>query len=162
MVDDTPWLDDVEMRAWRNLLTVYKRILVQLDADLQKAQLLSLADYAVLVTLSEAPDRRLRMVELADRILVTPSGLTRRVDALVRHGLVSRQPCPDDRRGTFAVLTGAGLERLRQAAPHHVVQVRRRFFDHLDRRQVAALDSTMEVVRAALDRLPSSTATDAG
>jgi len=156
MADDVPWLDDVEMRAWRGLLTVHSRVLAHLDADLQAAQLLSLADYAVLVTLSEASDYRLRMVELADRILITPSGLTRRVDILVRQGLVARKPCPDDRRGTFAVLTGAGLERLRQAAPHHVAQVRRHFFDHLDRRQVIALDEALQRVRSVLDAEDSS------
>jgi len=151
MPDGVHWLDDLEMRAWRGLLTVHSRMLAQLDLELQATQMLSLADYAVLVTLSEASDHRLRMSDLADRILVSPSGLTRRVDALVRQGMVRREPCPDDRRGTFAVLTESGLHRLEDAAPYHVAQVRQHFFDQLDRQQLKELADTLEMIQRPLD-----------
>jgi DNA-binding MarR family transcriptional regulator len=86
----------------------------------------------VLVTLASAPERRLRMAELADAVLLTRSGLTRRVDRLERAGLVERVRCPGDGRGFNAVLTDAGLARLAQVAPTHLNGVRRRFADRLD------------------------------
>jgi DNA-binding MarR family transcriptional regulator len=86
----------------------------------------------VLVTLASAPERRLRMAELADAILLTRSGLTRLVDRLERAGLVERVRCPGDGRGLNAVLTDAGLARLAEVAPTHLDGVRRRFADRLD------------------------------
>jgi len=127
------------MSAWRSLLSAHARLISLLDAELQASQGMSVSDYGVLVNLSEAEDGRMRMSDLAERLLLSPSGLTRRLDGLVKAGLVSRARCPTDRRGALAVLTKAGWKRLEQAAPDHVAQVRRHFVDKLNRRQLQAL-----------------------
>ena len=88
----------------------------------------------------------MRMSELAERLLLSPSGLTRRLDGLVSAGLVERQRCPTDRRGAFAVLTPAGRKRLEQAAPDHVDQVRRHFVSRLSRKQLDVLADALEEV----------------
>jgi DNA-binding MarR family transcriptional regulator len=147
----TPWLDDVEMHAWRSLLRAHARLLARLDADLQASQGMSVTDYEVLVQLSEEEDGRMRMSELADRLLLSPSGLTRRLDGLVTSGLVERHRCPTDRRGAFAVLTPAGQERLKTAAPDHVDQVRRHFIDRLTRKQLESLADALDKV--TLDKI---------
>ena len=144
----TPWLDDVEMRAWRSLLRAHSRLLSRLDAELQSSQGMSAADYGVLVQLSEQEGGRMRMSELAELLLLSPSGLTRRLDGLVSAGLVERHRCPTDRRGAYAVLTPAGRARLEAAAPDHVQQVRRHFVDRLSRRQLAALADALDKVSA--------------
>jgi DNA-binding MarR family transcriptional regulator len=140
------WLDDLEMQAWRSLLSAHSRLMSRLDAELQASQGMSISDYGVLVQLSEAEHGRMRMSELADRLLLSPSGLTRRLDGLVRTGLVDRARCPTDRRGAFAVLTDAGRAQLEQAAPDHVEQVRRHFVDRLSRRQLEALVDALDKV----------------
>ena len=133
------WLDDVEARAWRALVVASTRLKAVLDAELMAAHGLSFGDYEVLVVLSETPARRLRMSELAELLALSPSGLTRRLDRLTRDGLVEREQCPFDKRGSYAVLTGDGLARLEAAAPLHVEGVRRHFVDLLDRRQLDVL-----------------------
>jgi DNA-binding MarR family transcriptional regulator len=110
-----------------------------LDAELQGAHGVSLAEYEVLVALSEAADRRLRMSDLATVLHLSPSGLTRRLDALARRGWVRRERCPSDRRGTFAVLTDDGYAQLVNAAPTHVRGVREHLIDRLSPRQLANL-----------------------
>ncbi len=140
------WLDDLEMQAWRSLLSAHSRLMGRLDAELQASQGMSVSDYGVLVQLSEEGSGRMRMSELADRLLLSPSGLTRRLDGLVRAGLVERLRCPTDRRGAYAVLTEAGRARLEQAAPDHVDQVRRNFVDRLTRRQLEALVDALSKV----------------
>lgn len=140
------WLDDVEMRAWQALLSAHWRLMSRLDSELQASQAMSLADYAVLVELSQAESGRMRMSELAERLLLSPSGLTRRLDGLVRNGLVDRARCPTDRRGALAVLTPAGRKRLQCAAPDHVQQVRRLFIDRLSRAQLCALAEALDAV----------------
>jgi DNA-binding MarR family transcriptional regulator len=144
----TPWLDDVEMHAWRSLLRAHARLLARLDAELQASQGMSVTDYGVLVQLSEEEDGRIRMSELADRLLLSPSGLTRRLDGLVAAGLVERHRCPTDRRGAFAALTPAGRARLEAAAPDHVVQVRTHFVDRLSRKQLEILADALDKVSA--------------
>ena len=112
-------LSPAELTAWRTFLRAHAMLVRRLEAELVAEHDLPLASYDVLVQLSEATDRRLRMTELADRVLLSRSGLTRLVDRLVRDGLVERQACPDDARGMLAVLTPAGLDRLREAWPTH-------------------------------------------
>ena len=109
-----------EQAAWRAFLRAHATLVRRLEGELVAEHDLPLPSYDVLVQLSEAPDRRLRMTELAERVLLSRSGLTRLVDRLVRDGLVERQACPDDARGTLAVLTHSGLERLRTAWPTHL------------------------------------------
>lgn len=153
----TRWLDDTEMRAWLALLQVHGVLFDQLDRELQRDHDLSAAEYEVLVNLERSDGHRLRMSELADQALVTRSRLTHTVDRLEREGLVRREACPTDRRGSFAVLTRAGYKRLAQAAPSHLAGVRQRVFDRLDAEQVAALADALEVVAAGL-REPSAPA----
>lgn len=113
-------LSTSEQTAWRTFLRAHATLVRRLEAELVAEHELPLASYDVLVQLSESPSRSLRMTELAERVLLSRSGLTRLVDRLVRDGLVERQACPQDARGTLAVLTPAGLERLRAAWPTHL------------------------------------------
>lgn len=145
-MDEVPWLDDVESRAWRALLGAHRKLLQRLDAELQATQQLSVSDYGVLVELSEAEGGQMRMSDLAERMLLSPSGLTRRLDSMVESGLVERVRCQNDRRGAYAVLTPAGRARLEAAAPDHVEQVRRHFVERLSRQQLEALGEALEAV----------------
>jgi DNA-binding MarR family transcriptional regulator len=125
------WLTEPEMLAWRRLVGSTTALLAVLDNELQTEHGLSLGDYEVLAHLSEAQGRAIRMSELADRLHLSPSGITRRVDGLVRNGLVERQRCPSDRRGANAVLTPLGAKTLKAAAPTHLRGVREYFVDRL-------------------------------
>jgi DNA-binding MarR family transcriptional regulator len=109
-----------ELGAWRAFLRAHSQISRELEAELVAEHDLPLASYDVLLQLAESDGRRLRMTELADRVLLSRSGLTRLVDRLERDGLVEREACLSDARGTLAVLTQAGLTRLRSAAPTHL------------------------------------------
>jgi DNA-binding MarR family transcriptional regulator len=145
-VPDGPWLTEPEQKAWRALVGATSALMATLDAELQSAHGMSLADYEVLVALSEAPDRRLRMSDLAAVLHLSPSGLTRRLDALTRRGWVRREQCPSDRRGTFAVLVDGGFEALRAAAPTHVHGVREHFVDLLSPRQLSNLAGALGAI----------------
>src|SRR5262245_43279788 len=118
--------------------------MAELENELEAAHGLSLGEYAVLVELSEVPEQRLRMSELAGHLHLSPSGLTRRLDLLVREGLVARETCPSDRRAVYAVLTPVGLERLETAAPDHVAGVRRHLIDRLGEEQLVQLAEALE------------------
>jgi DNA-binding MarR family transcriptional regulator len=132
-------LTEEQLIAWRSFLQAHAVLVRRLEADLLAEHQLPLASYDVLVQLVEAPDRRLRMTELAQRVLISRSGLTRLVDRLGREGLVRREACDDDARGLFAVLTDAGFQRLRRASPTHLRGVASYAIDRLDDAQVAAL-----------------------
>jgi DNA-binding MarR family transcriptional regulator len=144
----TTWLDTEEMRAWRGFLSVFADVHAALDAELLAEHGLSEGDYGVLVRLSEASDHCVRMCDLAAFMHLSPSGITRRLDGLVRDGLVERVAGAEDRRVTFARITPAGMRRLEAAAPDHVDSVRRQLLDHLSRTQIrqlgAAFDAVME------------------
>ena len=133
------WLDAEEQQAWRAWL--YSSLLLQdrLDRELTHRTGISHAYYEILVQLSEAPDRMLRMSELADRCLSSRSRLSHAVSRLEERGWVRRQVCPDDGRGQLAVLTDEGFQALEAAAPVHVEGVRSHLFDQLSPDQVAAL-----------------------
>ncbi|HET9141732.1 MarR family winged helix-turn-helix transcriptional regulator [Actinophytocola sp.] len=128
-----------QLRAWRSFLTAHNRVLRNLEAELVAEQRLSLVSYDVLVQLAEAPGRRLRMAELADRVLLSRSGVTRLVDRLERAGLVARQRVVADGRGVIAELTDSGLERLRNASRTHLAGIARHFVAHFDDDALAAL-----------------------
>jgi DNA-binding MarR family transcriptional regulator len=132
-------LTDGQLTAWRNFLQAHAVLVRRLEADLLAEHQLPLASYDVLVQLVEAPERRLRMTELAQRVLISRSGLTRLVDRLEREGLVRREACDDDARGLFAVLTEVGFQRLRRASPTHLRGVASYAIDRLDDGQVEAL-----------------------
>lgn len=146
-----------EQAAWRMLLTVNARLLARLDAELQAAHDISLQDYEVLVHLSEAEDASLRMAELAEQLAVSPSGLTRRLDGLVRDGLVERHTCKYDRRGMVAMLSPAGWMVLQAALPTHVAGVRRYVFETLDRKQVKQMTTGLQAIRNALTKTDRQT-----
>jgi DNA-binding MarR family transcriptional regulator len=113
-------LDQVELSTWRTFLRAHAQVTRRLEHDLLAEHDLPLASYDVLVQLSEAPGDSLRMTQLAERVLISRSGLTRLVDRLVRDGLVERQACPSDARGTLAALTPAGRTKLAAAWPTHL------------------------------------------
>ncbi len=109
-----------ELRVWRTFLVAHAQVTRRLEADLVAEHALPLASYDVLVQLVEAPGHRLRMTELADRVLISRSGLTRLVDRLSKDGLVRREACESDARGLYAVLTPSGYDRLRTASRTHL------------------------------------------
>jgi DNA-binding MarR family transcriptional regulator len=136
-------LTTAENGAWRTFLRAHATVTRRLEAELVAEHELPLASYDVLVQLSEAPSRALRMTELAERVLLSRSGLTRLVDRLERDGLVSRQACPNDARGTLAVLTDAGLERLRKAWPTHLRGVSEHVTSKLSPSELATLEQLL-------------------
>ena len=147
----THWLSEPEMRAWRAFVSEATGLLAVLDNELQAAHGLSRGDYEVLAHLSEAPGTTLRMHDLAGRLHLSPSGITRRIDGLVRAGWVERQQCPTDRRGSNAVLTPAGAEKLRAVAPTHVAGVRAHFIDRLSEQELTNLESALSAVHVDSD-----------
>jgi DNA-binding MarR family transcriptional regulator len=124
-------LTAAELGAWRGFLRVHTALVKQLDAELEAAHGLPLSSYEVLINLQAAEGRRLRMADLAERTLLSRSGMTRLVDRLERQGLLERDTCASDARGCFAVLTDAGEELLSRARPTHLEGVRARFLAHL-------------------------------
>src|SRR5581483_6651578 len=132
-------LSRTELDVWRSFLRAHARIIRALESELLADQQLSLASYDVLVQLAEAPERRLRMTELADAVLLSRSGVTRLVDRLEREGLVVRAPVAEDGRGVAATLTESGLERLRGASRVHLDGVARYFAARLDASDLAEL-----------------------
>ena len=149
-VTTTRWLDGDEQRSWRSFLEAQQRLTDRLDRELRAAHDIGLDDYEVLVFLSESTDGRLRMSELADQLLHSRSRLTYRIDRLVRAGLVRREQCPDDKRGTFAVLTDAGRALLAEAAPVHVEGVRAHLVDTMTPAEFRQLGEIMERIAAKL------------
>jgi DNA-binding MarR family transcriptional regulator len=139
-------LDPQRLAAWRAFLTAHRHLVDRLTAELDESQGLALAWYDVLVNLHEAPSRRLRMTDLAARVLLSRSGLTRLVDRMAAAGLVDRQQCPTDRRGTFVVLSAAGVARLQHAAPDHLAAVAAHFGDALDDSEAATLATALQRV----------------
>lgn len=144
------WLSDEEQAVWRRLLAVESRLQDRLDQELRAGHRVTLAEYGVLVHLSEAGPEGLRMSDLAERLLLSRSGLTRRIDSMVRRGLVARRSCPADGRGSMALLTRDGARTLDAAAPTHVAGVRRYLIDVLSG-SLAPLIAGLGQIDAALD-----------
>jgi DNA-binding MarR family transcriptional regulator len=132
-----------EQDVWQHFLLANRRVLARLDADLVQECGMTLAEYEVLAHLADAKDHRLRMNELAELARLSPSGLTRRFDALVRRGWVARERCDDDRRGVLARLTEQGLAELDAARPVHDRGERQYFFDLLEPDHVEPLGDMM-------------------
>jgi DNA-binding MarR family transcriptional regulator len=145
------WLSNDEMRGWRAFAEVNHHLMAALEADLAPHGL-TFGDYEVLANLSEADDGRLRMCDLADVLGLSPSGLTRRLNGLVKAGYVARRPSAQDRRVTLATLTDSGLAVMREAAIDHVASVRRHLIDLLTPEQVAALGDIFIAVGRGLGR----------
>jgi len=142
-VSTTPWLDEDEMRAWLGFLQAGVLVTDELERALQAEHGLSLPEYEVLAFLSAEPGWRVRMSELAERVLLTRSRLTHTVDRLERAGFVERVACETDRRGSLAGLTDAGMDVLRQAAPDHVSRVRETLIDRLTKDEILSLGAAM-------------------
>ena len=143
------WLDPVEMRAWRGHLRMSWLLAAAIERDLRRIGL-SHPDYYVLVRLSETPDHRMRMTELAEGIQWSKSRLSHHIDRMERRGLVRREDCTSDARGAFACLTEAGLRAIQEAAPDHVASVRRHFVDALNDEQLAQLGDINDTLVAHL------------
>jgi DNA-binding MarR family transcriptional regulator len=121
---------DWRVSVWRTFLRGHAAVLGELERELLAEAGMPLTWYDVLLQLAESRHRRLRMAELADRVLLSRSGLTRLIDRLQSEGLVRREPSPDDARGTFTVLTAEGMARLRAAAPVHLAGIRKYWLAH--------------------------------
>jgi DNA-binding MarR family transcriptional regulator len=146
MMVETRWLDDEEQRVWRMFMLATKLLWERLDRELDRGTDVPSAYYEVLVRLSEAPGRRLRLSELADRSQSSRSRLSHSLARLEALGWIQREACQSDRRGAFAVLTDHGFAALESAAPVHVESVRSHLFDPLD-------DGQLEQLRAISERL---------
>jgi DNA-binding MarR family transcriptional regulator len=146
----TRWLTDTEMAAWRSFIESHDDLMTAIESDLAPTGL-TLGDYQVLVYLTEAESEQLRMCDLADMLQLSPSGLTRRLDGLVRAGWVERRSSEVDRRVMLAGLTEAGRRRLAESAPTHVASVRDRMIDLLDDDDLAAVARVFRKIRRALD-----------
>ncbi|MDP9861984.1 MULTISPECIES: MarR family winged helix-turn-helix transcriptional regulator [Streptosporangium] len=138
--EDPRWLNSLEQRAWRAHLAAHKLLEHRLDRDLQTFGL-SVNDYEILVNLSEHPEHRMRMSDLADATIQSRSRLSHQISRMETAGLVARETCADDRRGTFAVLTEHGWATIQKVAPHHVASVRRHFIDLLTDDQLHELET---------------------
>ncbi|MCG8916330.1 MarR family transcriptional regulator [Actinokineospora sp. PR83] len=146
----TPWLEPQQQRSWRALVDGAGRLVTHLDRHLRGAHGLSLAEYEVLVRLSELSDHQVHMSELAAGLSHSRARLSQTVDRLARAGLVTRRPCPQDRRGVHAALTPSGADALRAAAADHVREVRRLVIDVLSDAELATVGTAMDKVRAAV------------
>lgn len=131
LCDMTKNLSTHHLQAWRLFLTTNARLIAQIDDALHTAQQIPLNWYDVLIELYEAPGKRLRMSELAERVLLTRSGLTRLVDRLEKEGYLTREIDPADRRGFYATITDSGVEAMRQAWPIYADSISHRFAQHL-------------------------------
>ena len=148
------WLTEDEQRAWRGLLRMTAQLNARANRLLLQEYGISLADYEVLVALSEAPEGQLRVFEVADALAWEQSRVSHQLARMQRRGLITREGCATDARGAFAVLTTAGRAAIERAAPAHVEQVRQLVFDELSHEQVSALT---EITTRVLDRLAETT-----
>jgi DNA-binding MarR family transcriptional regulator len=148
---------DPRLGTWRAFLHAHARLTRRLDDELRAGHGLSLAEYDALIQLAQAPGRRLRMSALADRVLLSRSGITRLVDRLVADGMVERTTCTTDARGAEATLTRAGLERLRAASTTHLDGVRRYFLDSIGADDRKAMERGLCQVMDGLALTPPST-----
>jgi DNA-binding MarR family transcriptional regulator len=142
-------LEGAALEAWRNFLQSHASILRQLDADLLSEHDLTTRDYEVLLYLAQAQELRLPMSALAERTMLTRSGITRLIDGLVERGLIERVACPRDARVSYAKLTEVGHQKLRCAGATHVAGIRRLFLEHFSAQEV-------ELLASLLGRLPGS------
>ncbi|MFF2364934.1 MarR family winged helix-turn-helix transcriptional regulator [Streptomyces sp. NPDC058122] len=148
--EEPRWLTDEEQRIWRAYMHATTLLEDHLDRQLQRDAGMPHIYYGLLVQLGEAPDRRLRMTELAMNAKITRSRLSHAVARLEKNGWVRREDCPSDKRGQFAVLTDEGYEVLRRTAPGHVAAVRQALFDRLGPDQRKALGEAMRIIAEGL------------
>ena len=142
-------LTDAEQLCWRAFVESSWALHTRLEDELRATTGLSMSDYHVMVVLSEVPAHRLRMGELANRLVFSPSRLTYQINSMVKRGLVRKQSCADDGRGQEAVLTDTGLAQLAAAAPAHLSTVRESFIDHLDAAELDVIARVFTKIRKA-------------
>lgn len=149
---DNRWLDADQQRTWRRYLRMQAELAARLARQLQADSNLSVADFEVLVYLTDVPEGRLRVTELARSLQWEKSRLSHHLSRMERRGLVVRENCPSDARGAFAVLTPEGRAAIEAAAPGHVETVRLLMFDGLTAEQVEALGTIAESVLDRIER----------
>jgi DNA-binding MarR family transcriptional regulator len=137
---------DHRLDPWRAFLVAHARITRRLDEELRAEHDLSLAEYDALLTIADAPDRRIRMRQLADQVILSKSGVTRLIDRLVLDGLVERKACASDARGAEAVLTADGLDRLRRASRTHLRGIEEHFLAAVEERDLPTIERSMRAV----------------
>ena len=150
-MEDVRWLSEREERAWRALQFMQMRLEGELARQLATTSGLSYPDYVVLVALTDRPDGRMRLFELAGVLGWEKSRLSHHVGRMVTRGLVKKEKCSDDRRGAYVVVTKRGRTEIEAAAPGHVATVRRLFVDRLTTDQLDAVGDAAEVILAAVD-----------
>jgi DNA-binding MarR family transcriptional regulator len=150
-VGEVQWLDAREQRAWRALQMMQMRLEGELARQLAADSGLSYPDYAVLVALTDRPDGRMRVSELARELGWEKSRASHHLTRMAARGLVKKERCPSDRRGSFIVVTKRGRKEIEAAAPGHVDAVRRLFVDRLSARQLESIREVAETVLAGLD-----------
>ena len=147
---DTRWLSEDEQQTWRSFITASRLFWDRVERQLQQCAGIPHAYYEILVRLSEAPERTLRMSQLASTSLSSRSRLSHAVARMEEAGWIRRLPFPDDRRGALAQLTDEGMARLEAAAPGHVEEVRSLLFDPLSAEQLHALRAISDTLAARL------------
>jgi DNA-binding MarR family transcriptional regulator len=150
------WLTEIEQIAWRSILRGSTRLLSQLDRDLEAAEGISLAEYDVLVVLSEGPPEGVRMTALAEGSLLSKSRLSHCVDRLAAAGLVRRERSSSDRRGLLAILTESGVERMKSIAPSHLASVRAYLIDVLTPEELQQCAACSTRISGVIERKPLS------
>ena len=150
------WLTETEERAWRSLQFMQMRLEGELARQLAADSGLSYPDYVVLVALTDRPDGRLRLFELAEVLGWEKSRVSHHVARMAKRGLTTKEPCDADRRGAFVVVTKLGRKELEAAAAGHVAAVRRRFIDRVTPRQLDTIATAAEHVLAGFDRDPET------
>ena len=149
------WLDEREQAAWRGLLRMHAQLGAELARRMSARSPLSYPDYEVLVALTDEPDRRMRLFELAEQLAWERSRLSHHVARMVERGLVAKEPCDTDRRGAFVVATPHGRAELAAAAPAHVADVRELFVEPLTGAQLGAIAAAADAVLAGLAADPA-------
>lgn len=148
-----PGLSPAELGAWGGFLRAHAALVRALDAEIEREHGLALTTYDVLLHLARAPDGALRMSELADAVVISRSGLTRRVDRLARDGLLERRSCATDARGALAAITEEGRAALARARPTHLRGVREMFLRHFSQEELERMAAAWErILPERLDR----------
>lgn len=147
---ETGWLDERQQCAWRTYLAMNAQLTARINRQLQEESELSLADYDVLVQLTDRDDTRARVLELARALQWEKSRLSHHLSRMERRGLIAREECPTDARGAFVLLTPAGREAIERAAPRHVETVRALFFEQLTPAQVDTMHTIASRVLARI------------
>lgn len=154
-MSDVKWLNESELAAWMAYVTATHLLERRVEDQLKIDAALTHAQYEILAKLSQEPGGRIRMTELANRLIVSKSGLTYQIGQLERRGLVTREACPSDERGVLAVLTEEGTRCLKRTAPGHVAVVRAFLIDQLTSEEVESMRQIMTKATAAMQAAPA-------